>query len=70
MYEIVIPCSEIVAGPDGYHFGKICLSFYYGDSGVVDDRRMTIMKKPDGELKVWPSGQFPIGHFYGREYVS
>ncbi len=59
MYEISIPCTEIVEGPDGYHPGQICLSFYYGDSSLQANRQMTIMKRPDGELKVWPSMPFP-----------
>lgn len=64
MYEISIPCSEIVGGPDGYHPGQICLSFYYGDPSLQANRQMTIMKRPDGELKVWPSMPIPSGHPY------
>ena len=62
MYEIAVPCSEIIAGPDGYHQGQICLTFYYGGTDINVHRRMTIMKTPDGELKVWPYYQLPDGH--------
>jgi hypothetical protein len=68
MYEISIPCTEIVEGPDGYHPGQVCLSFYYGDPSLQSNRQMTIMKRPDGELKVWPSMPFPQDHpIYRRD---
>jgi hypothetical protein len=67
MYEICVPCSHITSGPDPYHPRQICLSFFYGGSDLNRDRRMTIMKTPTGELKVWPAYPFPAGHRSGEK---
>jgi hypothetical protein len=66
MYEITVPCSSIVEGPDGYHEGYTCLSFFYGGTTRAH-RQMTIMKTPTGDLKVWPAYPFPPGHPYAPE---
>ena len=62
MYEIYVPCTEILAVPDPYRPEQTSLSFYYGETESYDNRHMTVMKRPDGELKVWPSFPFPPGH--------
>lgn len=62
MYEIYVPCTEVVGTPDGYLPGHICLSFYNGDPSLQTNCQMTIRKRPDGELKVWPVIQFPPAH--------
>jgi len=64
MYEISVPCSLIVAGPDSYHPGQTCLSFLYGGSEMQDHSQMTIMKTPTGELKVWPGYPFASDHAF------
>ena len=62
MYEIAVPCSEIIAVQDIYHHDQTCLLFFYGGTDINMHRRMSIMKAPNGELKVWPYYQWPDGH--------
>jgi hypothetical protein len=67
MYEIGVPCSSIVTGqtrssiigPEG-----IMLSFYYGDPSDRYNRTLTIIRRNDGDLIVWPSWPYPKGHPY------
>ena len=70
MYEICVPCSLIVSGPDGYHPGQTCLSFLYGGTSMHHHRQMTIMKSSTGELKVWPAYPFPAGHVYASDLTT
>jgi hypothetical protein len=62
-YEIQVPCDTIQLFPDPYHPEFKAMGFWYG--GTIDRRnlRLTIMKRPDGDLKVWPEfpPQNPVG---------
>jgi len=51
---------------DPYHGEFKAVGFWYGET---DDRRnlhLTIMKRPDGDLKVWPGFPFPESHVLRR----
>jgi hypothetical protein len=62
MYEIYIPCTSILEGPDGYYPHQQTLRFYYGDHTLPESLQLSILKRPDGDLKVWPSMPFPLDH--------
>jgi hypothetical protein len=61
-YEISLPCDLIATLADGYIPGQVALAFYHGGSREPENLRMTIMKRPDGDLKVWPAFPIPEGH--------
>jgi hypothetical protein len=62
MYEIGVPCTSIHAHPSGYDPGGIALAFFYGDTSNRRNRMLTIMKRQDLDLVVWPSWPYPVGH--------
>ncbi|MDX1927041.1 MAG: hypothetical protein SFV81_11015 [Pirellulaceae bacterium] len=64
MYEISVPCDAITEIPDGYYPGKTGLAFWYGDPNEFCNMSMMLLKRPDGELKVWPSYAWPERHAY------
>lgn len=61
MYEIGVPCTTILAHPTGIGSG-LALLFYYGDPSDSRNRTLTIMKRTDLDLVVWPSWRYPDGH--------
>ncbi len=54
LYEISILCDAIETFPDPYYEGQTALGFWDGPLSVPKNRCLTIMKRPDGDLKVWP----------------
>src|SRR5579871_6968737 len=44
LYEIAVPCTAIVSGPDPYHPEQIFLTFLYGSDAHSLHRQMTVMK--------------------------
>jgi hypothetical protein len=66
LYEIGVPCSSIRITPlygDAEHTKQVgeALAFYYDIMGQPR-RTLTIFKRRDGELVVWPSVPYPLGH--------
>lgn len=68
MYEFCIPCDRITCKPDGYHPDQTGLGFWYGDPGAKENMTMMFLKRPDGDLKVWPGCVWPTRHAYFQLY--
>ncbi len=64
LFEIAIPCDSISEIPDGYYSGNTGLAFWYGDQNQKHNMTMMLLKRPDGDLKVWPSCVWPERHAY------
>ena len=64
MYEIQVPCDSITRIDDGYYPGQVGLGFWYGDTGMKHNMTMMLLKRPDGDLKVWPACVWPNRHKY------
>lgn len=64
LFEIAIPCDSISECPDGYYPGNTGLAFWYGDPNQKHNMTMMLLKRPDGDLKVWPSCVWPERHAY------
>jgi len=61
-YEVYVPCDTIQLFSDPYHAEFKAVGFWYGASNERRNLRLTIMKRPDGDLKVWPELPFPESH--------
>lgn len=64
LFEVCVPCDSVTAFADGYHDGQIGLSFWYGDVERRENCTMQLLKRPDGDLKVWPACVWPLRHPY------
>ncbi|HMJ65144.1 MAG TPA: hypothetical protein VK615_07315 [Candidatus Binatia bacterium] len=62
LYEVCVPCDCIKVFPDPYHKGQVALAFYYGPTNDPANRRLTLMKRPDRDLKAWPTFPMPQAH--------
>jgi len=62
LYEVYVPCDTIRLFPDPYHGEFKAVGFWHGDAKDRKNLRLTIMKRPDGDLKVWPEFPFPQSH--------
>ncbi len=62
LFEICLPCDSITEISDGYYHGNIGLGFWYGDRNQKHNMTMMLLKRPDGDLKVWPICVFPERH--------
>ena len=62
MLEVYVPCNVIRIGGDPYHPEQKLLRFYYGDPKEAQSLRLELLKKPNGDLKVWPVYPNPEGH--------
>lgn len=62
LFEITLPCDSISEIPDGYYPGSTGLGFWYGDANHKHNMTMMLLKRPDGDLKVWPSCVLPERH--------
>jgi hypothetical protein len=60
-YEIQVPCDTIQLFPDPYHPEFKAVGFWFGETTKRENLRLTIMKRPDGDLKVWSEFPFPGG---------
>ena len=54
-FEFCIPCDGITECGDGYYPDQSGLSFWYGDQTQKKNMTMMLLKRPDGDLKVWPN---------------
>ena len=63
MYEFNVPCSTILTLP-GSVPSEVVLAFYYGAPGDHRNLMLTLMKRRDGDLVVWPRWPYPKGHPY------
>ncbi len=68
MFEFCVPCDCITEIPDSYYPGKTGLGFWYGDPGKKHNLTMMLLKRPDGDLKVWPTSAWPDRHSYFKMY--
>jgi len=66
LYEVYVPCDTIQLFSDPYHAEFKAVGFWYGGSDECSNLRLTIMKRPDGDLKVWPVFPFPKSHRCGE----
>lgn len=62
LFEIAIPCDSIAPCGDGYYPDQMGLNFWYGDPSQYHNRSMQLLRRPDGDLKVWPAGVWPQRH--------
>jgi hypothetical protein len=71
MYEFNIPCTSILTGPSGYSSGyepeDVALKFYYGDASDWQNRTLTIRKRSNQDLIVWPYWPYPQGHPFASD---
>lgn len=65
-YEVYVPCDTIQLFSDPYHAEFQAIGFWYGGADERSNLRLTIMKRPDGDLKVWPEFPFPQSHSLRR----
>ena len=63
-FEVSVPCDSIAACVDGYHPEQTSLLFWYGDPARKHNVTLQLLKRPDGDLKVWPSCVWPSRHQY------
>ena len=61
-YEFNIPCDSITQSQDGYYPEQTGLNFWYGDRAEKHNLMMMLLKRPDGDLKVWPACPWPPRH--------
>ena len=61
-FEFNVPCDSITECDDGYYPDQSGLAFWYGDTSQKHNMTMMILKRPDGDLKVWPSCPWPVRH--------
>lgn len=66
LFEIALPCDSITEIPDGYYNGCTGLGFWYGDPNQNCNMTMMLLKRPDGDLKVWPNCVWPERHEYSK----
>ncbi len=66
MYEISVPCDCITQIDDGYYPGQTGLVFWYGDPKQKHNMTMMLLKRTDGDLKVWPACVWPNRHPYHK----
>jgi len=64
LYEIVVPCDSVSVCEDPYDPKHTGLAFCYGDPKQRLNLTMILLKRPDGDLKVWPSTVWPNRHLY------
>lgn len=62
LFEIIIPCDSISLCSDGYYPGQAGLAFWYGSTAHPHNCTMQLLKRPDGDLKVWPGYAWPTRH--------
>ncbi len=62
LFEIAVPCDSIATCADGYYPEQIGLNFWYGDPTQFHNRTMQLLRRPDGDLKVWPACVWPKRH--------
>ena len=61
-FEISVPCDSIALAGDGYYPDQKALHFWYGDPEQRHNLMMMLLKRPDGDLKVWPACPWPSRH--------
>jgi hypothetical protein len=59
LFEFYVPCDSLSFVEDGYYPGQVALACWYGSREDPSNQRLTIRKRPDGDLKVWPIFPFP-----------
>jgi hypothetical protein len=69
LYEICLPCDSVSLVKDGYYPGQMALAFWHGPQSDRKSLRLKILKRPDGDLKVWPEYPFPDRHPLGPHDV-
>ncbi len=62
LFEITVPCDSIIACKDRYYPDQTGLIFWYGDTSQRHNQTMHLLKRPDGDLKVWPITVWPHRH--------
>ena len=62
IFEFNVACNLITTCPDGYYNGETGLLFKYGNAIYEQNTTMMLLKRPDGDLKVWPSPPWPMEH--------
>ena len=68
LYEIVVPCDSVSRHDDPYDQNQFGLAFWYGDPRQRMNLTMMLLKRPDGDLKVWPELVWPQRHPYLQNY--
>lgn len=61
-FEVPVPCDSITSCVDGYYPEQTTLLFWYGNTYRPHNQTMQLLKRPDGDLKVWPGTVLPPRH--------
>lgn len=69
LYEIVVPCDSVSVCEDPYDPGKTGLQFWYGDPNQRMNLTMVLLKRQNGDLKVWPTTVWPNRHPYQQSWL-
>jgi hypothetical protein len=70
LYEIVVPCDSVTLHDDPYDRNQSGLAFWYGDPKHKMNLTMMLLKRPDGDLKVWPTTVWPYRHPYQQSMLN
>ena len=66
LYEIAVPCDSVLV-PDAPN--QTGLAFWYGDQKQKLNLTLMLLKRPDGDLNVWPSTVWPSRHPYQQNLL-
>lgn len=70
LYEIVVPCDGVAVCDDPYDPNQTGLAFWYGDPKQRMNLTMILLKRSDGDLKVWPNSVWPQRHPYQQNWLQ
>ena len=70
LYEIGLPCDSVSVCDDPYDPNQTGLAFWYGDPKLRMNLTMMLLKRPDGDLKVWPEAVLPNRHPYLQNWLQ
>jgi hypothetical protein len=62
LVEISAPCDQITFSESEPSQPLSAVLFWYGSTKEQTNRTLTINKRPDGDLSVWPNVRFPRHH--------
>ena len=62
MMEAAIACDAIRLVQDEYYPAQQALEFRYGAVADAESLRLMLLKRPNGDLKIWPAYPMPLLH--------
>ena len=67
--EVCVACDLVRLVSDGYNPAQEALEFRYGSPRDPESLRLMLLKRPDGDLKIWPAYPMPKGHPIDGQYM-